>query len=400
MRKIFIIFMFFICFISLSLLIQAENIRVYPGQPVVITAPGQNPDGIMIKVVLEQQGIDYSYLPLLKADELEDYATLVLAVGHSCKGVGAAGINFEEELVRTKNLVKKAKNEGIFLIITHLGGTGRREERSDKLLDISVPQADYLIISRESNFDSYFSRAAQENNIPLAIAEKISRIKPILGNLFKDQSEEIVYFINGDQREPTIFINAGTHGDEIAGYQAAQKMLEAVINGGRLIVIPRANPAAISAYKRNAPGLSDLNRAFPGNINGNQTEKRAVGIFNLIEEFSPDMVIDLHESEQFNYLDKNHPGQSLIAYQNEETVWQGAVVIESVNEEIDSIKERFVLLSYPVEGSLTRAAGENFKIPAYTIETCQKLSLKRRIDYQIELITSLLSLYGVEVRWP
>ncbi len=400
MKKLLIIFLFLLCLFTFSFLIQAESIKIYPAQPVVITAPGQNPDGIMIKVVLDQQGIDYNYLPFLQANELDNYPTLILAIGHSCKGVGAAGVNFAEELTRTKNLIQEAKNKGKFIIITHLGGTGRREERSDNLLNIAVPNADYLIISKESNFDNYFSKAAQKYNIPLAIAENLSRIKPILAKLFKSQSQEVAYFINGDQKEPTIFINAGTHGDEIAGYQTALKMLEPVISGGRIIVIPRANPAAIAAFKRNAPGLANLNRAFPGNINGTQSEKRAAEIFTLIEKFSPDLVLDLHEAEEFNYLDKNQLGQSIIAYQEEETVWQGAMVTESLNEKITDLKEKFVLITYPVSGSLTWAVGKNLNIPAYTIETCRKLPLNKRVDYQIKIITSLLSLNGVEVRWP
>src|SRR6056297_2579690 len=96
---------FLLCIILLftfNPFLQAEDLKIHPAQPVVITCPGQNPDGLMIKVVLENQNVDFKYRPFLQAEDMNGYSTLIIAVGHSCKGVGAAGIDYEYELLRTK----------------------------------------------------------------------------------------------------------------------------------------------------------------------------------------------------------------------------------------------------------------------------------------------------------
>ena len=59
---------------------------------------------------------------------------------------------------------------------------------------------------------------------------------------------------------PTALIQAGIHGDEIAGVHALQELLEEDIRPrrGRLIIIPVMNPAAYRARQRCAPGGLDL----------------------------------------------------------------------------------------------------------------------------------------------
>lgn len=378
----------------------ANNIKYYPAQPVAVTCPGQNPDGLMVKVVLEKENIDFFYHPFLKAESLENYSTIFISVGHSCKGVGAAGIDFETELQRCRNLIETAKAKNKFIVLTHFGGENRREERSDKLLEIAAPYADYMIISKSSNFDGYFSEIAMEYNIPLAVADNLSQIKPIIGELFKSKSETVEYFVNGSQSDKTIIINAGIHGDEIASQLAALRLKQAEVTGGRLVIIPRANPKAIAAGKRNYPNGQFLNRSFPGKIGGSTAENRAAEIFNLLKKFSPDLLLDLHESENFNSFNKNFVGQSIIAYPDDQSIWQAAEVVELMNEKIDKNIEKFVLITPPKTGSLVEAVGKDLNIPAFTLETSEKLDLKKRVDYQIKLITLLLKINGVELRWP
>lgn len=395
--------LFFVCFLIIMIFssaIYAENTKYYPAQPVAVTCPGQNPDGLMVKVVLENENVNFTYHPLLKAENLEAYSTLIIAVGHSCKGVGAAGIDFEDEIQRSQDLIEKAKADSKFIILTHLGGKSRREERSDKLLNIVAPHADYMIISKDSNFDGFFSEIADEYNIPLSTAANLSEIKPIIRDLFNSKSKTVEYFVNGNQDQKTIIINAGTHGNEIAPQLAALRLKQAEVKGGRLVIIPRANPKAINAGLRNYPEDQLLNRSFPGKTGASAAENRAAEIFKLIEKFSPDLLLDLHESEEFNSVDKEYLGQSIIAYPDDKAIWQGAEVVEAINQGIEKQIEKFVLITPPKTGSLAQAAGKYLNIPAFTLESCEKLKLQKRINYQIELITSLLKINGVELKWP
>src|SRR5512134_1022076 len=75
---------------------------------------------------------------------------------------------------------------------------------------------------------------------------------------------------------PTALVQAGIHGDEIAGVHALADLLEAELRPthGRLIVVPVMNPPAYRARQRMAPGGLDLNRCFPGDADAPERERR------------------------------------------------------------------------------------------------------------------------------
>ncbi|MEZ4236479.1 MAG: succinylglutamate desuccinylase/aspartoacylase family protein [Myxococcota bacterium] len=100
---------------------------------------------------------------------------------------------------------------------------------------------------------------------------------------------------------PTAIVQAGIHGDEIAGVHALQEMLEEGIRPrkGRLIVIPVMNPGAYRARTRAAPGGLDLNRQFPGDPAAERYEPRLAARFmQLVLDEQPALVATLHESKK------------------------------------------------------------------------------------------------------
>lgn len=101
----------------------------------------------------------------------------------------------------------------------------------------------------------------------------------------------------GDAR-PTCLIVAGIHGDEGPwGAWAIRKLLEETNFDellGSLILVPVANPLAMKSDSRNSPLDSlDLNRSFPGNAEGSNTEQIASILVNNAVE-AADFIIDLH----------------------------------------------------------------------------------------------------------
>jgi len=125
---------------------------------------------------------------------------------------------------------------------------------------------------------------------------------------------------------PTALIQAGIHGDEIAGVHALEQLLEQEIRParGRLIVCPVMNPAAYRAQTRacpavlGVPGLDwaglDLNRQFPGDASAPERERRLARAFmDLVLEERPALVCTLHESQKRYHPDvKPSFGQTLV----------------------------------------------------------------------------------------
>lgn len=151
-----------------------------------------------------------------------------------------------------------------------------------------------------------------------------------------------VYVMNGSKPGPTALILGGTHGDEIAGIMAAVLLVErAVVDSGRLIVIPHTNNSASTyagpglptriemrtpsglryfaygsrrtnpidqepdpeaffhyptGYKWPGEEARNLDRAHPGKPDGNLTQQLAHALFQLITVEEVGIAIDLHEA--------------------------------------------------------------------------------------------------------
>lgn len=87
-----------------------------------------------------------------------------------------------------------------------------------------------------------------------------------------------VHVIRGTKEGPTMFISAGIHGDEINGTEITRRLLEHKALDqvrGTLIVIPVVNIFGYNYKSRYLPDRRDLNRSFPGSIEGSLASRIA-----------------------------------------------------------------------------------------------------------------------------
>ena len=153
---------------------------------ILITSIGQSPDARMINVLISRYQIEAAYEQLATPEMVKDYKMVIAVIGGSSKGLGAAGIDKEQELSRSKSLIKEVKELEVSLLVMHIGGEARRGALSDAFLDVVVPYADHLIIVDSGNTDGYFNKMSEEHKIPLRIVEKIADS----GELVKEYNEE------------------------------------------------------------------------------------------------------------------------------------------------------------------------------------------------------------------
>ncbi len=79
-------------------------------QPLLITSVGQSADGQMVRIIAQRAGLNFTYDAVAGTDALSGYKTVVLVVGGSSKGLGAAGINLDQEEQRAQALTDAAKS--------------------------------------------------------------------------------------------------------------------------------------------------------------------------------------------------------------------------------------------------------------------------------------------------
>ena len=171
--------------------------------PVLITSCGQGSGANMIKVLfmrLKLQAVPPAYEmnsfataeDLKKAKENRTpFKSVIIAMEASLKGMGAAGIDIEDEIERTSQLIKEARTQGITIIGAHILGMKNRAQgaapgdNSDELsIDAIAPISDLLLINKGGNEDSRFTIISQEKNIPMIQVEKNLELLEKLKELF------------------------------------------------------------------------------------------------------------------------------------------------------------------------------------------------------------------------
>lgn len=197
---------------------------------------------------------------------------------------------------------------------------------------------------------------------------------------------------------PTLLVQAGIHGDEIAGVHALEELLEEGLSPrrGRLLVVPKMNPPAYRARQRAAPGGLDLNRCFPGDATAPERERRLARVFmDLVLEERPALVCTLHESQK-RYAPEVTPsfGQTLV-YGVEPMPEVIGRVVTRLNAMTRSGEERWAPQHYPVATSSTEVIVEAVGCVGICVETWMGFDERRRIEMQRDVVRLLLDEFGV-----
>jgi len=181
-------------FVGLSMISYATEQPSIPKVelPLVVTTCGQSPGALMIWVLSKQIKLPCDREDLLtaehlkaKADKGNPYKTLIITTGTSMKGMGAAGVDIDYEVARIKAVIDEAKKEGILIIGAHIEGMARRVDATDAASIATVtPESKLLLIREDSNEDGYFTKAAEEQGIPIITFKETLDLTDVFKKLF------------------------------------------------------------------------------------------------------------------------------------------------------------------------------------------------------------------------
>ena len=181
-------------FLGLSLISYATEQPSIPKVelPLVVTTCGQSPGALMVWVLSKQIKLPCDREDLLtaedlkaKADEGNPYKTLIITTGTSMKGMGAAGVNIDYEVARIEAIIQEAKKQDIFIIGAHIEGMSRRVDATDAAsIATVIPESKLLLIREDSNEDGYFTKAAEEQGIPIITFKETLDLSDIFKQLF------------------------------------------------------------------------------------------------------------------------------------------------------------------------------------------------------------------------
>jgi len=178
--------------------LRAQSQEAKAELPVLITSCGQSNAPTTIKVVMQRLKMAFDIDPLATPETLQakakagtPYKTLIITMGASLKGMGAAGIEIDDELARAAALIAEARKQGIEIIGAHIEGMKRRSQGAaagdttdEQSIDAVAPSSAILLVYKEGNADGRFTTISQSKKIPLIEFEKTVDLIPTLEKLF------------------------------------------------------------------------------------------------------------------------------------------------------------------------------------------------------------------------
>ncbi len=151
-------------------------------QPLLITSAGQSAEVRLASVLAKRAGLSFTLAPAAGPEDLNQAATLVLSLGASLKGLGAAGLDVRQEKERVSALVAASGAKKIPIICLHLGGEARRGQLSDDFISTFLPYARLAIVVKSGNQDGIFTRLCQQHDIPLIEVQRVvDALEPLKG---------------------------------------------------------------------------------------------------------------------------------------------------------------------------------------------------------------------------
>ncbi len=185
--------------------------------PILTTSAGQSPDVITINIVCEEAGILYDYCDVVNVEMINmgvglagdeerpgfhmevhtdfdqhpkgtPYKTVIIAIGATLKGMGASGLTVDDEVARLKKIIDYCKQNNIFIIGAHVGGSSKRGAPggdNERMIDTVAPFVDYLIVTDDGNKDGRFNKIAEEKGIPITRIEYALELVDILKSVFE-----------------------------------------------------------------------------------------------------------------------------------------------------------------------------------------------------------------------
>jgi len=117
-------------------------------------------------------------MELAEPADLSGHNTLIVVVGGSSKGLGAAGIDANDEIARLTRLLDEAEAQGVTIITMHTGGDARRGDLSDRFIKPVFAYGDQAVVVASGDADGLISTITSENGVPLETVDAFTDILP------------------------------------------------------------------------------------------------------------------------------------------------------------------------------------------------------------------------------
>ncbi|MFL0267353.1 DUF6305 family protein [Candidatus Clostridium radicumherbarum] len=168
------------------------NVLLLPSLPMpiakeyaLITSAGQSTDSYILNDISNKLMIHSYFMPQANTTDLDGINSIVFVVGYSSQGEKLSGISYENEKSRITELLKKASEKKLAVISIYIGGKERRDIKSEELLNLIVPISNYLIGTKDADYDGFLSKLAKKSSIPLTLINGVNNLSEPFASAYR-----------------------------------------------------------------------------------------------------------------------------------------------------------------------------------------------------------------------
>ncbi|MBU0507855.1 hypothetical protein KKH27_03320 [bacterium] len=154
-------------------------------EPILLTSCGQSADALMMKTLLTRDSLAFTYVSSAVPADVQDKGSVIIVLGGSSKGLGAAKISEADETARVSALMGAAEKAGVPVLAAHIGGANRRGPLSDPFNRLGAEHAARIIVVKGGNDDGFFTKIAETNKIPLDTVTTALNVAPLLLEIYR-----------------------------------------------------------------------------------------------------------------------------------------------------------------------------------------------------------------------
>lgn len=170
-------------------IIDLENMPSLPRpiakETILITSAGQSTDTYIVKDIANKLMIHNYFMPQATTLDLEEINTIVFVIGYSRMSEKLYELDYEAEIVRLENLVKKGLEQNMTLITVYIGGDYRYDKASTTLLEVIGSKSNYIIATSDESTNQALHIISKAHNIPLTIVQRLSDITEPFASAFR-----------------------------------------------------------------------------------------------------------------------------------------------------------------------------------------------------------------------
>jgi hypothetical protein len=151
----------------------------------LISSAGQSTDAYVFHDLANKLHLNNHFMPEADMTDVEKYSAAVIVVGYSEVGMMLNDRQYDEELSRVLSLIKRFKEQDRPVVTAFIGGSDRRNKKTDALLETICHESDYVILNSHDMDRRFVDLLSEEGDIPLSEVDSIEQVSLSLAFLFR-----------------------------------------------------------------------------------------------------------------------------------------------------------------------------------------------------------------------